>query len=435
MKFISTKNKIEVEAEEAIFSGTAPDGGLFMPSMIPKVELNHFKDTENFQLFSNKMLSFFFKETILQSKLDAIVSEALNFAVIQRDLSENQMPNSMLELFHGPTAAFKDFGARFLASSMNMIRQQQANPKIITMLVATSGDTGAAVASAFHERRGFNVVVLFPKGRVSPRQQHQLTCWGNNVVSVEVNGEFDDCQRLVKEAFTQQEKFKNQILCSANSINIGRLLPQATYYAWSSQQYFKKYGMHTSFIIPTGNLGNAFACFVAKEMGFPIEKIIFATNANRTIPDFLETGSWQPRPTEPTLASAMDVGNPSNMERFFYSFNNNQSLINTLRAVSVTDEQIVEQIKREFKDNQISCCPHTATALYVYRKLSATEKQRTHWCVVSTAHPAKFENIVEPIIGEEITVPEKLAELLELDSSFISIDPELSQLIKVIAAA
>ncbi len=416
MKFISTKNKIEVEAEEAIFSGTAADGGLFMPSIIPKVEPNDFKDTENFQLFSNKMLSLFFKETILESKLNAVVSESLNFSVIQRDLSEDQMPISMLELFHGPTAAFKDFGARFLASSMNAIMEQQANPKIVTILVATSGDTGSAVASAFHQRREFNVVVLFPKGRVSPRQQH-------------------DCQRLVKEAFSQQEKFKNQTLCSANSINIGRLLPQATYYAWSSQQYFSKYGMHTSFIIPTGNLGNAFACFVAKEMGFPIEKIVFATNANRTIPDFLETGSWQPRPTEPTLASAMDVGNPSNMERFFYSFNNHQSLINILRAVSVTDEQIVEQIRKEFKDNQILCCPHTATALYAYRMLSEEEKRRGHWCVVSTAHPAKFENIVEPIIGEEITVPEKLAELLELDSSFVSIDPELSQLIKVIAAA
>ena len=435
MKFISTKNKIEVDAEEAIFSGTAPDGGLFMPSMIPKIEPNDFKDTENFQLFSNKMLSFFFKETTLQSKLDAIVSEALNFPVIQRDLSEDQMPISMLELFHGPTAAFKDFGARFLASSMNTIMEQQANPKIVTILVATSGDTGGAVASAFHKRRGFNVVVLFPKGRVSPRQQHQLTCWGNNVISVAINGEFDDCQRLVKEAFTQHEKFNNQTLCSANSINIGRLLPQATYYAWSSQQYFLKYGMHTSFVIPTGNLGNSFACFVAKEMGFPIEKIIFATNANRTIPDFLETGSWQPRPTEPTLASAMDVGNPSNMERFFYSFNNHQSLINTLRAVSVTDEQITEQIRRDFKDNQILCCPHTATALYVYRKLSVAEKRRTHWCVVSTAHPAKFENIVESIIGEEIMVPEKLAELLELNSSFVSIDPELSQLIEVITAA
>ena len=153
MKFLSTKNKIEVEAEEAIFSGTAPDGGLFMPSIIPKVEPNDFKDTEDFQLFSNKMLSLFFKETILENKLDAVVSEALNFPVIKRDLSEDQMPISMLELFHGPTAAFKDFGARFLASSMNAIMEQQANPKIVTILVATSGDTGGAVASAFHQRR------------------------------------------------------------------------------------------------------------------------------------------------------------------------------------------------------------------------------------------------------------------------------------------
>jgi len=435
MKFVSTKNKIEVEAGEAIFSGTASDNGLFMPSVIPKIEPREYNSFENFQQFSNKMLSVFFNETVFEDDLNEIVSEALNFEVMQRDLSKDQVLVSMLELFHGPTAAFKDFGARFLASSMSKIIKKQANSKAITILVATSGDTGGAVASAFHNRQGFNVVVLFPKGRVSPRQQHQLTCWDNNVVSVAINGEFDDCQRLVKEAFAQQGKFKNQTLCSANSINIGRLLPQATYYAWSSQKYFLKYGMHTSFIIPTGNLGNAFACFIAKEMGFPIEKIVFATNANRTIPDFLETGSWQPRPTEPTLASAMDVGNPSNMERFFHFFNDRETLLNALRAVSVTDEQITEQIRREFHDNQILCCPHTATAMHVYRKFSQEEKQRTHWCVVATAHPSKFNNIVEPIIGEEIAVPERLRALLELDSSFVTIDPELNQLVDTIASA
>jgi len=313
--------------------------------------------------------------------------------------------------------------------------ERQVNPRAVTILVATSGDTGGAVASAFHNRKGFNVVILYPKGRVSPRQEQQLTCWGNNVVAVRINGEFDDCQRLAKEVFGQQGKFKNQTLCSANSINIGRLLPQATYYAWSSQKYFLKYGMHTSFIIPTGNLGNAFACFIAKEMGFPIEKIVFATNANRTIPDFLETGSWQPRPTEPTLASAMDVGNPSNMERFFHVFDNPETLLDTLRAVSVTDEQITNQISSEYLDNQILCCPHTATALHVYREFSNKEKKETHWCIVATAHPSKFEQTVEPIIGKEIAVPERLRALLELDSSFVTIDPELNQLIEAIASA
>ena len=435
MKFVSTKNKIEVEAEEAIFSGTASDGGLFMPSVIPKIEPSAYNNTENFQLFSNKMLGVFFNETVLEDDLHEIVSEALNFEVIQRDLSKDQMPISLLELFHGPTAAFKDFGARFLAASMSKIIKKQANPKAVTILVATSGDTGSAVASAFHNRQGFNVVVLFPNGRVSPRQQQQLTCWGNNVVSVAINGEFDDCQRLVKEAFAQEGKFKNQTLCSANSINIGRLLPQATYYAWSSQRYFLKHGMQTSFIIPTGNLGNAFACFIAKEMGFPIEKIVFATNANRTIPDFLETGFWQPRPTTPTLASAMDVGNPSNMERFFHVFDDRKTLLDTLRAVSVTDEQITNQISSEYLDNQILCCPHTATALHVYREFSNKEKKETHWCIVATAHPSKFEQTVEPIIGEEIAVPERLRALLELDSSFVTIDPELNQLIEAIASA
>jgi threonine synthase len=255
------------------------------------------------------------------------------------------------------------------------------------------------------------------------------------VVSVAINGEFDDCQRLAKEAFAQEGKFKNQTLCSANSINIGRLLPQATYYAWSSQRYFLKHGMQTSFIIPTGNLGNAFACFIAKEMGFPIENIVFATNANRTIPDFLETGFWQPRPTTPTLASAMDVGNPSNMERFFHVFDNPETLLDTLRAVSVTDEQITNQISSEYLDNQILCCPHTATALHVYREFSNKEKKETHWCIVATAHPSKFEQTVEPIIGEEIAVPERLRALLELDSSYVTIDPELNQLIDAIASA
>ena len=426
MYFVSTKTNLQVSIEEAIFSGTAPDGGLYIPTNIPKINLEDFKEVDNYQQFSTQFLSPFFINSIIKDNLENIVNEALNFDVIQNQINSGQQPLSILELFHGPTAAFKDFGARFLSSAMKAINKESGNLKLNTVLVATSGDTGGAVASAFHNQPGFHVVVLFPKGRVSPRQQHQLTCWGDNVTSIAVEGEFDDCQRLVKAVFDKDQNF-----CSANSINIGRLLPQATYYAWSSLQYFKTHKKKTNFIIPTGNLGNAFACFIAEKMGFPIGKIVFSTNSNTTIVDFIKTSVWEPRNTIPTLASAMDVGNPSNMERFFHSYNK-QSLAQTLEAYSVNDQQIKDQIKKEYKDHQIICCPHTATAFNVYRGFSSEIKDNNHWSIVSTAHPAKFENIVEPIIDELIEIPNSLSKLLKLDSSFISIEPKLEKLMDII---
>ena len=430
MHFVSTKSNLQVSIEEAIFGGTAPDGGLFVPSVIPEIDLDDFKTMDNYQEFSTQFLSPYFVNSVIKNNLECIINESLNFDVILNEIDTGKQPLSMLELFHGPTAAFKDFGARFLSSTMKAINQKSGNSKINTILVATSGDTGGAVASAFHNQPGFHVVILFPKGRVSPRQQHQLTCWGDNVTSIAVEGEFDDCQRLVKAAFNEDQVI-DQNLCSANSINIGRLLPQATYYAWSSMQYFKTHNKETNFVIPTGNLGNAFACFIAKKMGFPIGKIVFSTNANKTITDFIESSIWEPRNTIPTLASAMDVGNPSNMERFFHS-HDSQSLGQLLEAYSVNDQQIKEQIKKEYNDHQIICCPHTATAFNVYRGFSDSTKDNNHWSLVSTAHPAKFENIVEPIIDEVIKVPASLSKLLKLDSSFISIEPRLEKLMDII---
>ena len=244
MHFVSTKSNLKVSIEEAIFGGTAPDGGLYVPSLIPEIDLDDFKTMDNYQEFSIQFLSPFFVNSIIKDNLENIVNESLNFDVIQSEIETGKQSLSMLELFHGPTAAFKDFGARFLSSTMKAINQESGNHKMNTILVATSGDTGGAVASAFHNQPGFDVVVLFPKGRVSPRQQHQLTCWGDNVTSIAVDGEFDDCQRLVKAAFNEDQMI-DQNLCSANSINIGRLLPQATYYAWSSMQYFKKHSKET----------------------------------------------------------------------------------------------------------------------------------------------------------------------------------------------
>ena len=435
MRYISTKGHSIPSIEDALFSGTSTDGGLVMPESIPEVKINDFSQFLSYQEFSHQILLPYFAGSSVENELEDIVNKAFNFPLINKDYFEKDLQYSVLELFHGPTAAFKDFGARFLSFTMSEITKKNKNPKTTTILVATSGDTGGAVASAFDQCPEFKVVVLFPEGRVSPRQKHQLTCWGDHVTSIEVKGEFDDCQRLVKEAFSNNELSMKHNLCSANSINIGRLLPQATYYAWSSLKRYKGSGDNTSFIVPTGNLGNAFACFIAKEMGFPIDQIIFATNSNKTISDFISTGQWEPRATLPTLASAMDVGNPSNMERFFHFFDSPETLIDKLQAVSVTDEQIIDQIRSEYQDNQILCCPHTATALHVYRGLCDSDKKETHWCIAATAHPSKFENIVEPIIGEEIMVPEKLRALLELDSSFVTIDPELNQLVDIIASA
>ena len=428
MKYISTKANHAITIEEALFSGTSKGGGLYMPESIPKIQTEEFKTFNNFQEFSYQLLSYFFVGSTIEDDLEDIVNNSLNFPVIHRDISEDQGHYSVLELFHGPTAAFKDFGARFLASSMSTILKKANRSDLYTILVATSGDTGGAVASAFYQRPEFRVAVLFPEGRVSPRQQHQLTCWGKNITSLAVKGEFDDCQRLVKEAFNNPELSLKHNLCSANSINIGRLLPQTTYYAWSSIKYQQTTGLPSSFIIPTGNLGNAFACFIAKEMGFPIDRIIFATNANKTIPDFLATKEWSPRPTLPTLASAMDVGNPSNMERFFYQYQDTDKLLSVLESFSVGDNEIKDQIRYQYEQNQVAICPHTATAFHTYRNLPISNLKGSHWTLVATAHPAKFENIVEPIINVELEIPGNLKTLMALESSVNCIEPSLEHL-------
>ena len=428
MKYISTKANHAITIEEALFSGTSKGGGLYMPESIPKIQTEEFKTFNNFQEFSYQLLSYFFVGSTIEDDLEDIVNNSLNFPVIHRDISEDRGHYSVLELFHGPTAAFKDFGARFLASSMSTILKKANRSDLYTVLVATSGDTGGAVASAFYQRPEFRVAVLFPEGRVSPRQQHQLTCWGKNITSLAVKGEFDDCQRLVKEAFNNPELSLKHNLCSANSINIGRLLPQTTYYAWSSIKYQQTTGLPSSFIIPTGNLGNAFACFIAKEMGFPIDRIIFATNANKTIPDFLATKEWSPRPTLPTLASAMDVGNPSNMERFFYQYQDTDRLLSVLESFSVGDNEIKDQIRYQYEKNQVAICPHTATAFHTYRNLPISNLEGSHWTLVATAHPAKFENIVEPIINVELEIPGNLKTLMALESSVNCIEPSLEQL-------
>ena len=333
---------------------------------------------------------------------------------------------SVLELFHGPTAAFKDFGARFLRPRCSDCAKDAARP--LNILVATSGDTGGAVAAAFHQRPGIEVSVLFPKGLVSPTQERQLTCWGDNVHSYRVNGTFDDCQRLVKEAFVDAALKARFELSSANSINLGRLLPQAVYYAATSLAVHRAHGVAPNFIIPSGNLGNSVACVWARKLGLPIGRIVLAHNANRTVPDFLQSGEWQPRASVPTLASAMDVGAPSNMERLRALFPDIGEVRKAVRAESVTDAQIGARITRDFGQYGKLWCPHTATAAEVYARMGAAERADGRWILVATAHPAKFREIVEPLTGSRIEMPESLGKLFSRPVSCTDLEPELPAL-------
>ena len=379
-------------------------------------------------------LAPFFDGASLASELGDIVSETFTFPVPLHDLSPVVgAPLRVLELFHGPTAAFKDVGARFLAACLTRLDAAVDDERPLTILVATSGDTGGAVAAAFHRRPGIEVVVLFPEGRVSPRQQHQLCCWGDNVTSLAVAGGFDDCQALVKAAFTDPELSQRFRFSSANSINIGRLLPQSVYYAAASLQCHAETGNRLSLAIPTGNLGNALAAVLARAAGLPIGDILMVTNANRTVPDYLASGQYEGRASVATIASAMDVGNPSNMERLRHLFGEAPALRELgLDAVSVDDAQIREQIRADARRFDFAWCPHSATAMYAWQHhLDDADRERP-WAVVATAHPAKFDTIVEPLIGETVPVPPALAELLERPARFARIEPQLDALAEVL---
>jgi threonine synthase len=408
--------------------GLAPDGGLYVPDELPRFSPSDVRG-ETLAAIAAEILAPFFAGSALENALPEICRDALDFPVPLKPLRGMDGKLAVLELFHGPTAAFKDVGARFLAAVMEralpLTGADAGRP--LTILVATSGDTGGAVAAAFHGRQGMRVGVLFPKGQVSPRQQHQLTCWGGNVRAFEVDGTFDDCQAMVKAAFVDPELRERHRLTAANSINLGRLLPQVAYHAAASLWHFRRHGAAAGSIVPTGNLGNGMAAIWAKAMGMPVREVVLAVNANRTIPDFLSTGDWQPRPSVPTLASAMDVGNPSNMERLRHLLPDLEDLRACVEAYPVDDEQIRTQIAHDASRYGEVWCPHTATGFWVYDHLPEP-RRAAPWIICATAHPAKFESIVEPIVGRTVDVPPALAELLERSTASIALEPSLAAL-------
>ena len=428
MRYRSTRSRGETDLLTAIMQGLAEDGGLFVP-----VELPHF-DPESIHgdtlpEIAAELLQPFFSGSPLEPELRSICDDALDFPIPLTRLQGGPDPLAVLELFHGPTAAFKDVGARFLAAVMERTLPMLGDDgRPVTILVATSGDTGGAVAAAFHGRSRLRVGVLFPKGQVSARQQHQLTCWGGNVRSFEVEGSFDDCQALAKAALTDPVLRRRHRFSSANSINLGRLLPQVAYHAASSLWHWREAGMAAGHIVPTGNLGNGLACVWARAMGMPIREIVFAINSNLTIPEYLATGKWRPRPSVRTLASAMDVGDPSNMERLFDMLPDFGELRATVQAYPVDDDAIRVQIRQDDERFGRVWCPHTATGFRVYDHLAEAQRAGRPWIVCATAHPAKFESITESVTGHPVPVPDSLQALLARPAEHVSLRAEIDAL-------
>lgn len=417
MYYYSTRDKeraVKLSASQAILKGLAADGGLFVPSVLPSLS-DKVSLSLSYADFAAEVLKPFFEGDELYDELGDICRGAFSFPVVLNELKDV----SVLELFHGPTSAFKDFGARFLAFSMEKLLVRKGEK--LCILVATSGDTGGAVASAFHKRQNLSVKVLFPKGRVAERQRRQLTCWDDNISSFEVRGSFDDCQRMVKSAFVDPSLSG---LSSANSINLGRLLPQMVYYVYASMLYKERTGKEPVIIIPSGNVGNCTGAYWAKAIGAPIKRIVLAVNANTTIPEYLESGEYKPRDSVRTLANAMDVGAPSNMERLFSLFPSYEEMKANVSAWSVSDEEIKKTIVDEYRKEGYVLCPHTACAERV--RLDHFDGEPV--IIVSTAHPAKFDTVVEPLIGATVPMPAALADLVNRPSTFTEIGTDYREL-------
>ena len=410
MKFFSTqKNSEPVGFNQAVVNGLAVDGGLYMPEFVPGLALDFWKNIGHFSFHSiaeNMIYPFLSDEWDIRT-IREMIEEAFNFEAPLRQLDEQTY---VMELFHGPTLAFKDFGARFMASIFN----KMTHNKRMAILVATSGDTGSAVAQGFQGTDQISVYLLYPRGKVSKLQEQQLTTSGNNVTAIEVDGTFDDCQYMVKQAFSDATLRNEVTLSSANSINFARLLPQSVYYAYALAQLRIKMKSAPVFSVPSGNMGNVTGGILAMKMGMPVEKFVIATNINDVVPQYLQEGYFEPRPSIRTISNAMDVGNPSNLDRIRYLFDDNLSQMKAkISGVSFTDVATRAAIRKVHEKTGYILDPHTAVG---YLASDTYRKQNNEYdrpvIIMSTAHPAKFKDIVEPLINREIEVPERLKECM-----------------------
>jgi threonine synthase len=427
VKLVSTRAKSPaVSLSVAMRHGVAPDGGLYLPDVVPQAAV--FDPGLPLAQWAAAMLAPFFQGDRLETELPAICAEAFDFPAPLVTPDPAKPGLKALELFHGPTGAFKDFGARFLLACFDRI----GDPALpLNVLVATSGDTGGAVGCAAEGRSAVSATILYPRGRVSGFQERQLTCWDDPVRALEVEGDFDDCQRLVKAAFADVGLSTAQRLTSANSINIGRLMPQMAYVAHAAASLHAETGVKPGLIIPTGNLGHGFAAVYARAMGFPIGPITLVTNANATLADWHESGHYAPRASLATIANAMDVGAPSNFERLI-------QLTPEQREVDVRlvdDDTIRARVVEEYRQSGYVWCPHSATAAQIYAQLPEETRAERHWIAFATAHPYKFADIVEPLIGAKIAPPPALEAILTRETRKTEIPATLEALAEAIAAS
>ena len=406
MKYYSTnKQAPDATLKEAVVKGLAADKGLFMPREIKPLPSSFYDEIENlsFQEMAYRVADAFFGEDVPADTLKQIVYDTLSFDVPAVKVKENIYS---LELFHGPTLAFKDVGGRFMARLLSYFIRKEGKQQV-NVLVATSGDTGSAVANGFLGVKGIHVYVLYPKGKVSEIQEKQFTTLGQNITAIEVDGTFDDCQALVKNAFMDKELNAHMQLTSANSINVARFLPQAFYYFYAYAQ-LKKLGKADNLVVcvPSGNFGNITAGLFGKRMGLPVRRFIAANNRNDIFYQYLQTGEYRPRPSVATIANAMDVGDPSNFARILALYDNSHAAISAeISGATYTDAQIRETVKKTYVETGYLLDPHGACG---YRALEEGLKPGETGVFLETAHPAKFLQTVEEIIGNKVAIPEKL---------------------------
>lgn len=411
MKYYSTNGKAPLATlHEAVVKGLAGDRGLYMPESIKKLPQSFFDNIErlSFQELSYVVAQAFFGDDVNEEDLKRIVYDTLSF-----DCPVAQVTDSIysLELFHGPTLAFKDVGARFMARLLQYFIRQEGREQV-NVLVATSGDTGSAVANGFLGIDGIHVYVLYPKGKVSKIQESQFTTLGKNITAVEVDGVFDDCQALVKSAFMDEELNKHMKLTSANSINVARFLPQAFYY-FNAYARMKELGKSENMVVcvPSGNFGNITAALFGHRMGLPVKRFIAANNANDIFYNYLQTGKYEPKASRQTIANAMDVGDPSNFARIYDLYHGDHALVSSLiSGATYSDDQIRDTMRKCFSDNKYILDPHGACG---FRALSEQLQAGEYGVFCETAHPAKFKETVEATIGAEVEIPERLAAFMK----------------------
>lgn len=411
MRYYSTNNRSKyVSLHDAVVNGLAEDRGLYMPEKINRLPEEFFKniDKMSFQEISFEVAKAFFSDDVDEKSLKDIVYDTLSFDCPVKKVCDDIWT---LELFHGPTLAFKDVGARFMARLLEYFIRQEAH-QTVNVLVATSGDTGSAVANGFLGVEGIHVYVLYPKGKVSKIQECQFTTLGRNITAIEIDGVFDDCQSLVKSAFMDGDLNKHMKLTSANSINVARFLPQAFYY-FNAYARMKANGLAENLVmcVPSGNFGNITAGLFAREMGLPIRRFIAANNANNIFYNYLKTGVYEPKPSVQTIANAMDVGDPSNFARIYDLYNGSHDKISSIiSGATYTDDEIKAAVKQCFKDNGYILDPHGACG---YQALEDNLKKGETGVFCETAHPAKFKDIIEKIIDKEIEIPQRLSDFMK----------------------